>query len=143
MRKFVVIISIIFFICGYCFSFWFQFETVSDKEFELYEQAAWNYYNQQLKKAELYEIPKGVSIEKNDDCTNIIVSSSEGKLGKVIAKLQDGKLVYERDPQLEEIKIYNIFLGIIFGAVAVVLWRILLGVFIVCCQKIFEKIFDA
>ena len=111
----LAIICIAVFTGGYYFSNHFIVKTVTDSEFELYEQVAYDVYNQFGEKA-LYEIPEGVTLEKND--TSIIVSSNDPiTFGKVIAMKQDGDLILERDLEVNERANINTFMGIIFAFV--------------------------
>ncbi len=111
----LAIICIAVFTCGYYFSNHFIVKQVTDNEFKLYEQVAYDVCNQ-FGKSALYEIPEGVTVEKDD--TSIVISSNDSiKYGKVIAKIQDGNLVLERDLEVNERADVNTFIGIIFAFV--------------------------
>ncbi len=117
ITKYKVIILLILYVCGYCFAAHFCVKPITDKEFELYEQVASDFYNK-LGKVSLYELPDGVDLKRTD--TKIIVSSSEKtKFGEVIAKMKDGKLVLERDSKAEERAWRSVLIGIL---IAVVVW---------------------
>ena len=123
MRKHRVVIFMILFVCGYCYSSHFCIKKVSDREFEVYEHVARDFYNQ-LGKDSLYETPEGVEVTRTD--TEIIVFSSEKtKYGKVIAKLKDGKLIIEKEFKSEERIGTNILIGIIFSGFwcCVIFWK--------------------
>ena len=115
MASCLAIICIAIFTCGYYFSDCFIVKKVTDSEFKLYEQIAYDVYNQFGENA-LYEIPEGVTLEKND--TSIIISSNDPiTFGKVIAMKQDGDLILERDLEVNERADINTFIGIIFAFV--------------------------
>ena len=117
ITKYKVIIFLILYVCGYCFAAHFCVKPITNKEFELYEQVASDFYNQ-LGKVSLYELPDGVDLKRTD--TKIIVSSTEKtKFGEVIAKMKDEKLVLERDSKDEERAWRSVLIGIL---IAVVVW---------------------
>lgn len=121
-RIYLTIIGIIFFCGGYYISGNILTKTISNKEFEMYEQVAQNYYDQ-FKKSTIVEIPKGVVVKKTDTCIIVYHNHNEPiyKLGRVIATLQNGKLVFERDNEVNRQIKMNVIMGTLF-AVIVLLW---------------------
>ena len=123
IRKHKVVIFMILFVCGYCYSSHFCIKKVSDREFKVYEHVVRDFYNQ-LGKDSLYETPEGVEVIRTD--TEIIVFSSEkSKYGEVIAKMKDGNLMIEREFQSEDRIVMNILIGIIFSGFwcCVIFWQ--------------------
>ena len=104
------IICVVLFACGYQFSENYIVKTVTDSELESYKHVAYDVYNQLVKNA-LYEKPEGVNVEKEE--TSITVSSNDPlKYGKVFVRLQEGKLVFEKDFEEKERVGVSTFVGI-------------------------------
>ena len=70
-------------------------KTISDNEFELYEQVAQKVFEQKSGKL-LADVPEEIEIEKSDRSIKVY-SNDIMKLGYVVAKLQQDKLVFERN----------------------------------------------
>ena len=119
-----ILVAIIGFTIGFFLSTKYVFKPSTDSDFQRYEEVAKNVY-QQGNQA-IVETPNDVVIEKT--ATRISVSSSEyGHLGRVDAKLENGKLVCEKKPELYGV----IILGIINGLVGILTaWLLVFIIFI-------------
>ena len=121
-RSIVIIVGIILFISGYLISSTFLVKNISNSEFEFYEQVARDVYEQGDKS--IYEVPYGISLQRTN--TSITISSANNNyFGKVVAKLQNGNLVFTHDSEANDI----IVLNSCFGFICVIVPTLMYGFF--------------
>lgn len=106
-----IIAGLCFFI-GYFGNFMLITRPITDVEFEYCEQVAQSIYAQ--KDEYLIEVPNNVGFVKTD--TEIKVWKGTGS-GKVIATLENGKLVFERNKEIPKMLTVNILIGVLFVCV--------------------------
>lgn len=106
----VIILGIILFTTGYLISSTLLVKNISSSDFKFYEQVAKDVYEQGDKT--IYEVPDGISLQRTN--TSITISSANNNyFGKVVAKLQNGKLVFTHDLETRETIVLNSFFGFI------------------------------
>lgn len=82
---------------------------LEEEQFDFYEKIACAVYEQGNQV--IIEVPKGVSVKK--DLTSITVGP-ENKPGKIVAKLENGKLVFEEHSGFGLALFIAIFIGLAF-----------------------------
>ena len=105
-----VILCIGIFVIATFFSSTFIVKVLTEEEVEYYKEVAVDVYNQGS--ATIYEVPDGIDIEKTD-ITITVSSKNEWHFGKIVASLQNGKLVFKHTSE----KSIAIFLTVCIGAV--------------------------
>lgn len=107
----LAILTSVLFIGGYLVSWNFINEPLNDNQFKLCEQVARDVYAQ--KENVIVEIPENFHV--NITKTTIIVKLDNNLYrGKVIAKLQNGKLVTMQDRETSKARFSSICIGILF-----------------------------
>jgi len=109
-----IISNIVLLVCGFWVTFNIMNNPISDRKFAFYEQVAYDVYKQGCKA--IYEVPDEVSLERTS--TSISISSANSKyLGKVIAKLKNGELVYIRESEKEKAIILSSLIGMLCACI--------------------------
>ena len=109
-----IISNIVLLVCGFLVTFNIINKPISDSKFAFYEQVAYDVYKQGSKA--IYEVPEEVFLEKTS--TSIIIfSANRAYRGKVIARLQNGELVYIRESEKEKLIILSSLIGMLCACI--------------------------
>lgn len=117
----VVFLGAMLFVCGYLASTKLLTRQISADEYNRYEQIAYSVYEQG--DVAIYEVPDGVTLEKSD--TSITISSAKKtECGKVVASVQNGKLVFAHDKEEGRTIAVGMLAGILFVLIWVLIWTV-------------------
>ena len=105
-----VILCIGIFVITTFFSSTFIVKVLTEEEVEYYKEVAVDVYNQGS--AAIYEVPDGIDIEKTD-ITITVSSKNEWQFGKVVARLQNGQLVFKHTSEIFVANFLNVCIGVV------------------------------
>lgn len=116
------LITIIVFVVGFLVSATLFTKPASDSQFEIYEQVAYDAYTNQGDQ-NIIEVPDGICVKRTATAITVTRDGSRiGQMGKVVAKIKDGKLVTIRDLETARAITTNIGLGIVFALIYILIF---------------------